>query len=101
MKRGLVYEGYKAMHLCPRCGTTLSNFEVNLGYQDVKDIAVTVKMPLLDDEGKPTDTSILIWTTTPWTLPGNMAVAVNKDFEYVKVRIDLLISGIQIIVLSI
>jgi isoleucyl-tRNA synthetase len=45
-EKGLVYEGYKAMHLCPRCGTTLSNFEVNLGYQDVKDIAVTVKMPL-------------------------------------------------------
>lgn len=88
-EKGLVYEGYKAMHLCPRCGTTLSNFEVNLGYQDVKDIAVTVKMPLLDDEGKTTDTSILIWTTTPWTLPGNMAVAVNKDFEYVKVRVSL------------
>lgn len=88
-EKGLVYEGYKAMHLCPRCGTTLSNFEVNLGYQDVKDIAVTVKMPLLDSEGKPTDTSILIWTTTPWTLPGNMAVAVNKDFDYVKVRVNL------------
>ncbi|MBP9836681.1 MAG: class I tRNA ligase family protein [Candidatus Pacebacteria bacterium] len=87
-EKGLVSEGYKAMHLCPRCGTTLSNFEVNLGYQDVKDIAVTVKMPLLDNEGKLTDTSILIWTTTPWTLPGNMAVAVNKDFEYVKVKIE-------------
>ncbi len=86
-EKGLVSEGYKAMHLCPRCGTTLSNFEVNLGYQDVKDIAVTVKMPLLNSEGKPTDTSILIWTTTPWTLPGNMAVAVNKDFEYVKVKV--------------
>ncbi|MEQ1665759.1 MAG: class I tRNA ligase family protein, partial [Bdellovibrionales bacterium] len=87
-EKGLVSEGYKAMHLCPRCGTTLSNFEVNLGYQDVKDIAVTVKMPLLDNEGKLTDTSILIWTTTPWTLPVNMAVAVNKDFEYVKVKIE-------------
>ncbi|KXJ99859.1 MAG: Isoleucine--tRNA ligase 2 [Parcubacteria bacterium OLB19] len=86
-EKGLVYEGYKAMHLCPRCGTTLSNFEVNQGYADVKDISVTVKMPLLDSEGKPTDTSILIWTTTPWTLPGNMAVAINKDFEYVKVLV--------------
>ncbi len=86
-EKNLVYEGYKAMHLCPRCGTTLSNFEVNLGYKDIKDIAVTVKMPLLDEAGKPTDTSILIWTTTPWTLPGNMAVAVNKDFEYVKVKV--------------
>ena len=87
-EKGLVYEGYKAMHLCPRCGTTLSNFEVNQGYADVKDIAVTVKMPLLDESGVATDTSILIWTTTPWTLPGNMAVAVNKDFEYVKVRVN-------------
>jgi len=87
-KKGLVYEGFKTMHLCPRCGTTLSNFEVNQGYKDIKDIAVTVKMPLLDDAGQVTDTSILIWTTTPWTLPGNMAVAVNKDIEYVKVRVD-------------
>ena len=87
-EKGLVYEGYKAMHLCPRCGTTLSNFEVNQGYADVKDIAVTVKMPILDREGNKTDTSILIWTTTPWTLPGNMAVAVHKDFEYVKVKVN-------------
>ena len=86
-EKGLVYEGYKAMHLCPRCGTTLSNFEVNLGYKDIKDIAVTIKMPLLDAEGKVTDTSILIWTTTPWTLPGNMAVAVHNDIDYVKVKI--------------
>ncbi len=85
-KKGLVYEGFKTMHLCPRCGTTLSNFEVNQGYKDIKDIAVTVKMPLLDDAGNATDTSILIWTTTPWTLPGNLAVAVHKEIEYVKVR---------------
>lgn len=86
-KKGLVYEGFKSMHLCPRCGTTLSNFEVNQGYRDIKDIAVTVKMVLLDDAGGITDTSLLIWTTTPWTLPGNMAVAVNRAIEYVKVRI--------------
>lgn len=55
-KKGLVYEGFKTMHLCPRCGTTLSNFEVNQGYKDIKDIAVTVKMPLLDDAGNATDT---------------------------------------------
>ncbi len=85
-RKGLLYEGFKSMHLCPRCGTTLSNFEVNQGYKDIKDIAVTVKMPLLDDTGNITDTSILIWTTTPWTLPGNMAVAVNRDIEYVKVH---------------
>jgi len=88
-KKGLVYEGFKTMHLCPRCGTTLSNFEVNQGYKDIKDIAVTVKMPLVDGEGNTSDTSILIWTTTPWTLPGNLAVAVHRDIAYVKVRVVL------------
>lgn len=81
--RELVYEGFKAMHLCPRCGTTLSNFEVALGYQDIEDIAVFVKLPLIDEPG----TSLLVWTTTPWTLPGNVAAAVNKDAAYVKVRV--------------
>ena len=86
-KKGLVYEGFKSMHLCPRCGTTLSNFEVNQGYKDIKDIAVTVKLPLLDEAGQKTDTSLLVWTTTPWTLPGNMAAAVHQDFTYVKVKV--------------
>lgn len=86
-EKGLVYEGFKTMHLCPRCGTTLSNFEVNLGYKDIKDIAVTVKLPLLDEAGQVTDESLLVWTTTPWTLPGNVAAAINKDFTYVKVRL--------------
>lgn len=86
-KKGLVYEGFKSMHLCPRCGTTLSNFEVNLGYKDIKDIAVTVKLPLLDEAGTPTDTSLLVWTTTPWTLPGNLAAAVHEEYTYVKVRV--------------
>ncbi len=86
-KKNLAFEGYKAMQLCPRCGTTLSNFEVNQGYKDIKDIAVTVKLPLLDDAGQVTATSLLVWTTTPWTLPGNLAAAVNRDFEYVTVKI--------------
>lgn len=85
--KGLVYEGFKSMHLCPRCGTTLSNFEVNQGYKDIKDIAVTVKLPLLDEAGEVTDVSFLVWTTTPWTLPGNLAAAVHKDFTYVQVSI--------------
>ncbi len=85
-RKGLVYEGFKSMHLCPRCGTTLSNFEVNQGYKDIKDIAVTVKLPLLDEQGEVTDTSLLVWTTTPWTLPGNMAAAVHNDIDYVKVK---------------
>lgn len=87
-EKGLVYEGFKSMHLCPRCGTTLSNFEVNQGYKDIKDIAVTVKLPFLDDAGQPTDTSLLVWTTTPWTLPGNMAAAVHTDADYMKVEVE-------------
>jgi isoleucyl-tRNA synthetase len=87
-EKGLVFEGFKSMHLCPRCGTTLSNFEVNQGYKDIKDIAVTVKLPLLDESGNLTDTSLLVWTTTPWTLPGNMAAAVHNDIEYVKVKVE-------------
>ena len=79
----LVYEGFKAMHLCPRCGTTLSNFEVAQGYKDIDDLGVTVKLPLIDDPG----TSLLIWTTTAWTLPGNAAAAVKADAPYVKVKV--------------
>lgn len=86
-EKGLVFEGFKTMHLCPRCGTTLSNFEVNQGYKDIKDIAVTVKLPLLDEAGEVTGTSLLVWTTTPWTLPGNLAAAVNEEFEYVIVSV--------------
>jgi len=98
-RKGLVYEGFKSMHLCPRCGTTLSNFEVNQGYKDIKDIAVTVKLPLLDDSGKETDTSLLVWTTTPWTLPGNMAAAVHKDLLYAKVKVTTE-EGEEIVILA-
>src|SRR3989344_4199779 len=80
--KGLIYEGFKAMHLCPRCGTTLSNFEVAQGYKDIDDLGVTVKLPLVDEP----DTSLLIWTTTAWTLPGNAAAAVKADAPYVKVK---------------
>ena len=82
----LIYEGYKSMHLCPRCETTLSNFEVSQNYKDIKDISVTAKFELVDEPG----TFILAWTTTPWTLPGNVALAVNDDYKivpYVKVEI--------------
>ncbi|MCW9054846.1 MAG: class I tRNA ligase family protein [Candidatus Pacebacteria bacterium] len=77
-----IYQGFKSMHLCPRCGTTLSNFEVNQGYKDTTDISVYVGLKLKDEQ----DTSLIVWTTTPWTLPGNMAAAVNKDVEYVTVE---------------
>ena len=87
-QKGLVYEGFKSMHMCPRCGTTLSNFEVNLNYKDIKDISITVKLPLLDESGNETDTSLLIWTTTPWTMPGNMAAAVHQELDYVKAKLS-------------
>src|SRR3989344_4518275 len=80
--RGLIYEGFKSLHYCPHCGTTLSNFEVAQGYKDIDDIAVFVKLPLVDEPG----TSLLVWTTTAWTLPGNVAAAVNADATYVKVE---------------
>lgn len=78
-QKGLVEKSFKAMHLCPHCGTTLSNFEVSQGYKDIQDLSVTVKLELKDEPG----TFLLAWTTTPWTLPGNMAAAVNPSFTYV------------------
>jgi isoleucyl-tRNA synthetase len=80
-EKGLIYEGYKPMHICPRCETTLANSEVTLNYQTVKDISVTAKFELADEPG----TFVLAWTTTPWTLPGNAALAVGEVIEYVKV----------------
>ena len=91
-KEGLIYEGYKSMHLCPRCETTLSNFEVTLGYKEVKDLGVTVKFRITNYElritniPKGADVYMLAWTTTGWTLPGNMALAVGKDIEYVAMK---------------
>ncbi len=88
---GLIYEGYKAMHVCPRCETPLSNFEVTQGYKDVKDISVYPKFKLssgtekFDVEG---DVFALAWTTTPWTLPGNLLLAVAAEETYVLVRVE-------------
>ena len=79
--QGLVYEGYKILPYCPRCATPLSNFEANQGYADVNDPAITVRFKLNDEDGY-----ILAWTTTPWTLPSNMALAVGADIDYVKVK---------------
>jgi len=82
--KGLVYEDYRSMHICPRCETTLSQQEVAEGYKDVKDISVTVKFKLKNPEklGLEGSTYLLAWTTTPWTLPGNVALAVGADMEY-------------------
>jgi isoleucyl-tRNA synthetase len=82
-KKGLVYEGFKSMHLCPHCGTTLSNFEVNQGYKDITDLSVIAKFEVVDEP----KTFFLAWTTTPWTLPGNVALAVNPDIDYVKIKV--------------
>jgi isoleucyl-tRNA synthetase len=89
--KGLIYEGKKSMHICPRCETTLSNFEVTQGYADLKDISATVKFKLkagqkINNSIVEDNTYILAWTTTPWTLPGNVALAVGEDIYYVKVK---------------
>jgi isoleucyl-tRNA synthetase len=79
---GLLYEGYKIVPYCPRCGTPLSSHEVSQGYEDVSEPSVTVKFALVDEPGA----FVLAWTTTPWTLPGNVALAVGSDLDYVRVR---------------
>jgi isoleucyl-tRNA synthetase len=80
--RDLLYQGYKVVPYCPRCGTPLSDHEVAQGYADAEDPSIFVRFPLVDEPG----TSLLVWTTTPWTLPGNVAVAAHPDEEYVKVE---------------
>ncbi|MDE2173615.1 MAG: isoleucine--tRNA ligase, partial [Patescibacteria group bacterium] len=82
--KGLVYEDYRVMHICPRCETTLSQQEVSEEYRDVKDIAATVKFKLKNPAklGLTGDAYFLAWTTTPWTLPGNVALAVGSQAMY-------------------
>ena len=80
--KGLIYQDFKSMLLCPHCETTLSNFEVNQGYKDITDISVYVEFELIDNP----KTYLLAWTTTPWTLPGNVALAINPEIEYVAVE---------------
>ncbi len=81
-QKGLVYEGFKVMPFSAKLGTPLSNFEANLNYKDVDDPSLTVTFPLVDEPG----TSLLVWTTTPWTLPSNLAIMVKKEMEYAKVK---------------
>lgn len=96
-ERGLLYQDYKVLPWCARCGTALSSHELAQGYKDVKDLSVTAKFELLDADfsdtsagGTPTPkaseahvkTYILAWTTTPWTLPGNIALAVGDSIQY-------------------
>lgn len=79
--KGLVYRGWKVMPYSCTCGTPLSNFEAGLNYKEVSDPAAVVSFPLITDE----NISILAWTTTPWTLPSNVALCVNANFIYVKI----------------
>lgn len=92
--RGLIYEDYRSMHICPRCETTLSQSEVTEGYKDIKDLSVIAKFELdptnykqYENTKEEDKTYILAWTTTPWTLPGNVALAVGENIEYVKLKI--------------
>ncbi|HEX4436108.1 MAG TPA: isoleucine--tRNA ligase [Solirubrobacteraceae bacterium] len=82
-RRGLLYEGHKVVPYCPRCETTLSSHEVAQGYRDVVDRTVYLKLPVVGHEEK-----LLVWTTTPWTLPGNLAVAVSPTATYATVALD-------------
>jgi isoleucyl-tRNA synthetase len=76
--RELLYRGHRVLPYCPRCGTVLSSHELALGYEAVKDKSVYVTFPLTDGSGR----ELVVWTTTPWTLPANVAVAVHADMEY-------------------
>lgn len=83
--KGLLYEGHKVMPYCPRCGTALSSHEVAQGYKDVKDLTCIAKFKVVGKE----NTYILAWTTTPWTLPSNLALCVNKAYEYVEIKANI------------
>ena len=80
--KGLVYLGYKVMPFSAQLGTPLSNFEANLNYKDVEDPSITVAFPIMEDP----NVSFLVWTTTPWTLPSNLALMVGAEIDYVKVK---------------
>ena len=80
--KDLIYRGFRVQPYCPRCATPLSNFEVTEGYKDVQGPSITVTFPLVNDP----KTKILVWTTTPWTLPSNVALAMGPKITYVKVH---------------
>ncbi|KPJ57439.1 isoleucyl-tRNA synthase [Parcubacteria bacterium DG_74_2] len=88
-KKGLLYEDYKVVPYCPRCGTSLSSHEVALGYEKIKEPSVYIKFKIQPN------TYLLVWTTTPWTLPGNVAIAINPNFNYIKLKL-----GKEILILA-
>jgi len=93
-ERGFLYQGHKVLPYCPRCGTGLSSHEVAQGYRAVEDPSVSVRMPVVSDQEsafkleRPGKTSLLTWTTTPWTLPANVALVVAAEEAYVEVEED-------------
>ena len=82
-EKGLLYKGFKIVPYCPRCGTPLSSHEVAQGYKDVKEKSAIAKFPVKGEE----NTFFIAWTTTPWTLPSNVALCVNPEYDYVKIEI--------------
>lgn len=82
-EKKLIYKGYKIVPYCPRCGTTLSSHEVAMGYKKVKENSVYLRFKILSSGSKWDNTSVMSWTTTPWTLPGNVALAVNPGNDYI------------------
>jgi isoleucyl-tRNA synthetase len=82
-EKGLIYKGVDVMPWCPRCGTGISQMEMNEGYREVPHTSVFIKFPLRERPGE----NLLVWTTTPWTLSSNVAAAVKPDMQYVKVRL--------------
>ena len=95
-EKDLLYQGYKVVPYCPRCGTPLSDHEVAQGYREVEDPSAYVRLPLMDEPG----TSLLVWTTTPWTLPANVAVAAGPTVDYVKVERALIEGGSEKLILA-
>ena len=101
-KKGLLYKGHKIVPYCPRCGTALSSHEVAQGYKDVKQLTAFVKFKVKNAE----NTYILAWTTTPWTLPSNVALCMHPDYDYVMVEMDesgeryILADGLRVSVLG-
>ncbi len=80
--KGLIYQGFRVQPYCPRCATPLSNFEVTEGYKEIQGPSITVSFPVANEP----KTKLLVWTTTPWTLPSNVALAVGPKISYVKIQ---------------
>jgi isoleucyl-tRNA synthetase len=95
-ERDLLFKRYKIVPYCPRCGTPLSDHEVAQGYADATDPSVFVRLPLMDKPG----TSLLVWTTTPWTLPANVAVAAGSEVAYITVERAIPEGGTERLILA-